>query len=436
MAAKEFLRSGAFPILKSKRRVVLFVPADKVAYYQKQYGGDSVFIEPLPEIKRQGLHLIIKNVAFNSLSTASVWYRIWESYYLTHRPWNLAMRIIFWHLGKLRIWREATRLAEWLMRDDEIWRTVFNKYNPDFVLCTNVIGEADISLMKHARRRGRGAYAMIRGWDNLTSKGTIRFKPDQLMVYNENIKREAVEYGDMRAERITVVGMPHYDSYVNSGFYWTREEFFLRLGLDPAKKLIVYAMGGNIAVEDPYNHAKMINDAIDRGDLPPTQLLIRAHPKYDMTVSDISQLKHVKFYQPGKKVAGTRGWEFEKEDTMILINTVRWNDININSGSGQTLESVMFDRPVVILGFNGYKPVPWHKNVGTGLDLFTHYRYIVRSGGVTRANNEQELIAACRAYLANPALHRDGRKRMVEDIAGKLDGKSSERLATAILSLA
>ncbi len=435
MAAKEFLRSNAFPLLVERCRVVLFVPTDKVDYYIEQYGGGDVFVEPIPPISRKGLHLVIKNVAFNSLSTATVWYRIWESWCLTRRPGNLLIRLTLWHLGKLRMWREATRLLEWLMHDDKIWRRVFDKYDPAFVLCTNVIGEADISLMKHARRRARGAYAMIRGWDNLTSKGTIRFKPDHLIVYNKNMRMEAMKYGDMRANQITVVGMPHYDSYVNTDFYWTRDEFFRKLDLDPSKKLIVYAMGGNIAVGDPYDHAKMINDAIERGELPPTQLLIRAHPKYDMSVSNINSLPHVRFYQPGKKIAGAKGWEFEKEDTMILINTVRWNDININSGSTMSLESAMFDRPVIILGFNGYKPVSWEKDVATGL-TFTHYQYIFQSGGVTRVNNERELIGACRAYLSDSSLHKEGRRRMAESIAGVLDGKSGERLASAILAFA
>lgn len=435
MAAKEFLRSDAFPLLlKRGPRVVILVPPDKVEYYKSQYEADDVFIEPLPKVVREGFHLVIKNVAFNSLSTASVWFRIWESYYLRKRPLNLLMRMILWHLGKLRVWRELTRQAEWQMHDDEIWRPMFNKYRPDMVFCTNVIGEADISLMKHARRRGIKILAMIRGWDNLTSKGTIRFKPDHLIVYNNNVKHEAVIYGDMRPDQLTVVGMPHYDSYVNPEFYLKRDEFFQKLGLDPSKKLIVYAMGGNIAVEDPYDHAKMLNDAIERGDIPPAQVLIRAHPKYDMTVSDTSQLKHVKFYQPGKKIAGARGWEFEKEDTVILINTVRWNDVNINSGSTVSLESAMFDKPVVILGFNGYKPVPWHKNVGTGL-MFTHYGYILSSGGVWRVNNERELIEACRAYLQDPSIHKEGRKRLVESVAGELDGKSGERLANAISAM-
>ena len=116
----------------------------------------------------------------------------------------------------------------------------------------------------------------------------------------------------------------------------------------------------------------------------------------------------------------------EKEDTIILINTVRWNDININSGSTQSLESAMFGRPVVILGFNGYKPVPWHKSVGTGL-MFTHYGYILSSGGVWRVNNERELIDACRAYIQDPSIHKEGRKRLVENVAGILDGKSGKR---------
>lgn len=435
MAAKEFLRSEAFPkLLDAGMHVVLLVPPDKVEYYQTQYKDERVSIEPILKIGRKGVHLIIKNIAFNSLSTESVWFRIWESYYLRHRLPNLLIRIALWELGRFRIWREFIRWCEWMMRDDKIWEPLFQAHRPVAVFSTSVIGEADISLMKHARRKGVKALAMVRGWDNLTSKGTIRFKPDHLIVYNDNVKEEAIRYGDMRLSCVTVVGMPHYDSYVKSDFLLPREEFFKLLGLDPSKKLIVYAMGGIIAVNDPFDHAKMLNDAIERGDIPPAQVLIRAHPKYDMKVSDISSLPHVKFYQPGKKIAGTTGWEFEKDDTVILINTVRWNDINISSASTMSLESAMFDRPVVILGFNGYGAVPWHKNVRTGL-MFTHYRYMRESGGLWQVNSESELIEACRAYLLDPSLHREGRANMVKSIVWSQDGKAGDRLARALIAL-
>ena len=61
-------------------------------------------------------------------------------------------------------------------------------------------------------------------------------------------------------------------------------------------------MGGPLISEDTADQVVMINNAIERGEFGPCQLLVCSHPKYDVKFPNAGGLKHVVFYQPGKKV--------------------------------------------------------------------------------------------------------------------------------------
>ena len=53
----------------------------------------------------------------------------------------------------------------------------------------------------------------MRSWDNLTNKGLLRDAPDQVLVWNDLQKREAVELHGVRPERVVVTGAPAYDHW-------------------------------------------------------------------------------------------------------------------------------------------------------------------------------------------------------------------------------
>ena len=52
-----------------------------------------------------------------------------------------------------------------------------------------------------------------------------------------------------RLERLNtvVVGIPHYDLYLDQSLRQSREEFCAKLGLDPQKKILVYGAVGEWA---------------------------------------------------------------------------------------------------------------------------------------------------------------------------------------------
>jgi hypothetical protein len=288
--------------------------------------------------------------------------------------------------------------------------------------------------MTYARRTGTKLVGMVKTWDNLSSKGLLLVKPDILIVPNRVVFHDAVTIGDMPKGRVFDGGCPQYDDYHDPAAQMSREETCAKIGIDPAKPFLLYCMGGVMNQDDPSEHVAMLDAAIEDGRLPPATVLLRAHPKYDVRVLKLDKLKHVVFQQPGQKVGDMVGeLELSAEDIKLMLNMLRHADVEYNTGSTMTLESAIFDKPVVVVGFDGYTDRPYYQSVKQGLDV-THYRIVLASGGVTRANSEAELIEATKAYLAHPSMHADGRKKLVADLVGKVGG-AGERIARKVLAL-
>jgi UDP-N-acetylglucosamine 2-epimerase len=130
-----------------------------------------------------------------------------------------------------------------------------------------------------------------------------------------------------------------------------------------------------------------------------------------------------------------KGFAFSGEDIKLLINMLRWSEVVIVFGSTMSLEAVIFDKPVILVAFDGYREQPYQKNLSVALDNTTHYVKLQKTGGMRRVSNEKELIEAIKEYLNKPALHREGRQRMREEFIEPLDGKAGARILAVLKSL-
>ncbi len=422
-------------------RLVCFVPHKKLEYYRKEFIRDRVIIQPVVDLE-YGLsraRAFWRSLSYNSVPTETV--RIRSNKQFFDQPSFFQFCALLWKkpvwvLGHLRAWRELVRWIEFrfFAEDIAVWKPLFEQYKPDLALATNPVHGTNIAFMKYARRCGVKLVGMMKTWDNLSSKGLLLVKPDRLIVPNRVVFKDALTLGDMLKERVFDGGCPQYDDYFKSEFEMTREEICAELKADPVKPVLLYCMGGIMNQDDPSEHLLMLDRAIEDGRLPPATIVLRSHPKYDVRALQLNQFKHVSFYQPGQKVSDMAGeWELNDRDIKILMNSVRHADVEYNTGSTMTLESAIYGQPIVLIGFDGYKNRPYYQSVRHGLDV-THYNIVQATGGVWRVDNEVELITATKGYLADQTIHADGRKRMVEELVGTVDGKAGERIGQFVLS--
>lgn len=427
---------------KAGTKLVLFVPQEKKGLYTTFFGNDLTIVEGIADIERSPSRWkkMFRSIAYASIPTETIWVRQRYTLLDNHNYAAFAWKRALWYLGHLRLPRAIIRWVEYhVFRDDHLWDAFFDQYKPDAVFGTNVIHDVSISLMKAARRRGIPDVGMMKSWDNLSSKGLLRFHPSLLLVNNEIMRGEAMKWNDFPSSQIRVIGIPQYDHYRDPSLLLSREAFCTMMGLDPQKKIVTYFGGGLLTgvlrADDPTDHVTMLNKAIDKQQLPDINILLRTHPKDVFDEAKMATLTHVRVYKPGKKLEGmAHDWEFNENDIKILVSTIYWSDVTINTGSTMSLEAAIFDKPVILTGFNGYHPVPWQKDIGVALTHTTHYQYVERTGGTWRAKTEAELIEAVHTYLAQPSLHREGRARLIQDIVDEI-GSSGKKTAAAVQSV-
>lgn len=440
---KNLLRTDFFTNLKASGvRMVLFVPKDKVTFNQQAFGGPDVLVEPIADLEHDSstLRRFWKTLSYNSVPTRTIWIRSNKIFFDSPNLIQgllLPMKKLVWILGHLKPWRSFIRFVEFnaFHEDIGVWKPWFDQYKPEAVFAANIIHGTHNALIKYARRRGVTSIGMTRGWDNLTSKGLILCHPDYLVLQNGVIAEEAQRINDIGEQAIRIVGWPQYDPYSRKEWELDRASFCALVGADPNKRILLYAMGGILNIDDPLEHVEMLDRAIQNGELPPATVLVRAHPKYDVSLKGIEKYTNVIFYQPGKKVSDAVGeWEFDDCDILVLTNTLRHSDIVFNTGSTLSIEAAIFDRPVILLGFDGYENKPYYQSVRHGLDV-THYRYIRETGATRTAHDEQEMIVLTNQYLLHPEMDHEGRQKLVSEQVHFSDGQSGERLAEAVIKI-
>ncbi len=229
--------------------------------------------------------------------------------------------------------------------------------------------------------------------------------------------------------------MPDFDHYVGASTE-PRAIFCNKLGLDPSKKIILFCPMGKAFSDSDWELLEVLQELIKKGDLYlKTQVIVR-YPPND-TVEQKSELDKNIFVIdiPGTRFTSERGvdWDMSFKDLEHLRNTLTHSDVVICPPSTMTIDAAIWDKPVINIGFDGKVPRPRHKSF-TRFYYSTHYGRLLRHNGVSLPETAEELRQTLLQYLNNPEIHREGRKKIVEEQCGVLDGQAGNRIGNFILS--
>ncbi len=443
---KNVLRTGTFPLLKaSGHRIVLLIRGDdRLAYYKREFEEGSVFVESLP-VATTAAERFWYFVGWNTLPTRAA--EIRRHMYLA-RGWPRS-RYLFGRalgfLGQFRVWRECLRMLYGAMPDTYA-SALFEKYRPDILFAPGMFSPEDCRLLRQAKRRSVKTVATAKSWDVLTTKAFTRVKADRLLVFNEFNRQEAIELGDYPPAHVVVTGFPQFDAYAHAALFSTREDFFERLGLDPAKKLVCIAVPGDW--KTPYTKQIMaeLDRRIENGAIrKPVQVLARFHPKYPDAAEGL-KLKHFVFNRPGTHlsatkefaidvgVSGTFAWTFTDADIRHLADTMKYSDVVINTESTLTLDASANDTPVILIGYDGDEQVPYWDSVARIYER-EHYTHVTDTGAAPLVTDHDGLVAAINTFLDDPEYKRAERESLKKDMLFRIDGKAAERVVGTILQM-
>lgn len=333
---------------------------------------------------------------------------------------------------------QAARLAAHRRRVPSEVAADLRSWRPDLTLVTNPFHSFEPGLAAECRRQGSTVIALIPSWDNLTTKARLVFDYDGYLVLTEEqgatLRRL---YPRAQHRPIHVVGTPQYDAFDAPRFQEDRRTWCARHGLDPDRKILVYALGSpNMFDEVPA--VGTVASALRDGAFGDAQLLVRCHPIHDKDtlVSHIEALGESVTVQRSRnrQGAGVRERTQSLDELIDWVNTFRHADLVVNLSSTSTVDAAIFDTPVVNLD---YDPAPGGRRtclVHEVNRLWEHFAPVAQSGGLELAGTPAALVGAVRAGLADPSQRRTGRQWIVNFVAGPIDGRSGDRMAEAISS--
>ena len=165
--------------------------------------------------------------------------------------------------------------------------------NPDLVVVTPlvVLKTAQLDLARAAIELGiRNVFAAA-SWDHLSSKGTLNFSPQRVLVWNDIQKQEAIDLHRLDAERIVVTGAQVFDEWFDKTPSTTREAFCARVGLRADRPFLLYVCSSLLEAspEEPGFILRWLRHVRESGHsvLRDCGILIRRHPERDEGWDDV-----------------------------------------------------------------------------------------------------------------------------------------------------
>ena len=434
--AKNILRTDIYKnlIAHDDIRIVFFVDSpERAEYYKKEFSHPRVFYEAIEDANPKGLDAFFSSLSFTLLRTATTDLR---------RKMNLEDNRnhlgYYWHLLLNRIlarrWvRKLVRALDYLLVSNHRFAPYFEKYKPDVVFLAHLFDGQEVHLLREAKHRGVRSIGFINSWDKLTARRVLRLLPDSLVVFNEIVKEEAMRYADMKEKDIFVSGIPNYDWHVNYKPI-SRGEFCQKNKLDPDKKLIVYAPMGKAFSNSDWDIIDLIQDSTTNNSIANAQLFVRFQPNDFIENEELEKRPWLRYAMPGVRFSRARGvnWDMSFDDIKGLTDTLANADLFICYASSISVDAAVFDKPVINIDFE-IKGGPLSKSP-TFFYKTEHYKKVVKSGAIQYPKSKEDFLLWINKYLANPAIDREARKKLVSDQCWKLDGKSGSRIAGHILS--
>jgi len=462
LALAYFLETDLVNLLAEKdARLVLLVAEAMLPLLREKYSNPRIIFESVRDkqaLRYQKSHYAGLQELFDHVRRASASRRVPLTYVDTHRRRREMeargrRKIVLPFLRPLIGLLRRSRLARLLFRHTlqilftpHIYDDLFERYQPDLIVCNTAGWRLDQYLLREAKRRGIKTATVIVGWDNPSSQGLPGAFIDYAVVWSEIHKWEMVAGVDWPAEKVYIGGMPLYDGYISRKWVMPRDEYFKLHHLDPNKRLIAFAATA-LSISPNLHLVKLLTEMTGGQTLEaPSQLLIRLHPNHfkasphyqeeARAIYEIArQFPDVHVVEP-KEVPG--GFErYSGEDFPEKGSMLAHCDILVTIYSTMVVEAALHDKPFIsaCIDTPGGWPdkfwVPLHEVPG-----WPTASRVNRAKAGKLALTPEELRQALNDYLSHPDLNAAERRHFVEDELTFLNGEATRRTADHLWSLA
>jgi putative sugar O-methyltransferase len=303
---------------------------------------------------------------------------------------------------------------------------------PDVMLLTPLVepGSPQADFVRAAQALGVRTALGVYSWDNLTNKGLIHFPPDLVTVWNDAMRREAIELHGVPARRVVVTGSQAYDHWFEWRPRWSRTEFCQRIGLRPDRPFFLYLCSSKfIAPEETGFVRRWISQLREAAEprLRDVGVLVRPHPQNALQwrSTGLSDLENASLWPR----AGAN--PVDEDSRNEYFDSIYHSAGVVGINTSALIESAIVDRPVYTI------LAPEFRATQGGTLHFSHLLHV--NGGLLHAaesfdEHAQQLLRA----LVEPGFQSERNRRFVEGFVRPygLDEPSTPRLVEAIERLA
>ncbi len=446
LRARNFFLTDLYPeLLAQGVELVILAPSYKCEYYRATYAHPNVVFEAWDDTEEPKFARMLQWFAFNALGSGTVKAKQYLFYvHDGNLPRFLLRRLISILFGRQTWVRKFIRALDYqFVSADPSLVALCKKHDVTAVLAPDIVLGTDRIVLRVGRALKLPTVGMVRSWDNLTAKGVIQVLPDYLIAQTDAMKKEAIALGDMDASRIRVCGVTQFDEYWKAPAHM-RAAFLQSLGIPADRRIILCAtFFGESSERSGVVLVNALAQAIDDGRLPKDiHLLVRYRPEDPNTAGapETKDFDHPRITttKPYSKVftspQGRGDYEFTHKDVDLMVDSLRYSDVTINTISTLTVDAVALDKPVINVRFDADP----NTAKGDRVELyshFDHYLALEKTGGVRLSHSLDELLSQINAYLENPKLDEAGREEIRKKQIEFFDAFSGKRSAEAIVAI-
>ena len=411
-------------------RIVFFTDSDgKKEHYESEFRAPNVVYEVVKGYAPAFPASLFQFLKYNLIRSSTIdLKRIWELRESGNYP-RFFFKLAFNRIFARRFARKIARGLDYALIREQFFAPYFARYQPSLVLCAHLFSDVEVAMLREAKKRGITTIGLINSWDKLTARSILRLLPDEMIVHNELVKKDAVAHADMDSSRIHVVGIPHFDYYVNTARA-SKTDFYKKYGIPPDRRIILFCPAGPAASDADSQVLRLLADICAHPPAPYSVTLFVRYPPNDR-ITKPPDYPNVIFQMPGKRFSLERGtdWDMNFGDFQSLADTLYYSSIVISYASTMSIDAAVFDTPIINLtiDFPGCRPTAEFYKVD-------HYQPVLATGAIQLVNTKEELQEWIGRFLEYPELHRAQRARLVREQCGALDGRAGMRVAEILIN--
>lgn len=422
-------------------RIVLVVNPKLKEYAERLYASNQVVVDTYTKGSVPRWADAVFTFARRGIKNGTNVWSNWRAYERGDAQWlpTFIKHLVMLILGNASWYKRLLRVIMLRVPSDKDRKRLFDTYKPTAYFGTSMTNfDVDVLLGIEAKQRGVPIIGMTRSWDNLSSHGLLRVVPDFLLLQNKFLEDMAYRYQDMSPgkPRSAIVGLPHYDAYLDKTQVESREEFFFRNNLDENKKLIVYCGMGEMLFPKEGDLIDIFEEEIASGRIDnPVQVLYSAHPKFLSSRDKVASLRHLIL---ADEVRYTDKDAVDRESEGVvhvrkLINLLAHADVVVMGASTLAIDAVALGVPVICIGFDGKggEVLYWH-SVKRFYDSYTHFEALMETGAIRLARSVEEMDSMINECLRSGGLDKGAQKKVIDRFVAPFDGKRSLGLAKVV----